>query len=183
MGVITDREQALAIARIGHAVLDKLHTSPVPTFALINGLALGGGLEIALHAHYRTVSAAAAGIALPECFLGLVPGWGGAYLVPNLIGTERRGQADHREPAEPEPDARRHRPRTRSGSPTRCSTAPTSWSARWTGPAGWSPATITVDRRPVDRGERLGRRPGRGAGVRRRQGRRRRARRRTGRWS
>ena len=86
---ITDREQALAIARIGHAVFDKLHTSAVPTFALINGLALGGGLEIALHAHYRTVSAAAAGIALPECFLGMFPGWGGAYLVPNLIGPER----------------------------------------------------------------------------------------------
>ena len=86
---ITDREQALAIARIGHAVFDKLHAAAVPTFALINGLALGGGLEIALHAHYRTVSAAAAGIALPECFLGMFPGWGGAYLVPNLIGPER----------------------------------------------------------------------------------------------
>ena len=89
MGKITDREQGLAIARIGHAVLDKLHTSPVPTFALVNGMALGGGLEVTLHCHYRTVSAAAAGIALPECFLGLLPGWGGAYLVPNLIGIER----------------------------------------------------------------------------------------------
>ena len=89
MGVITDREQGLAIARIGHAVLDKLHTAPVPTFALINGMALGGGLEVTLHCHYRTISAAAAGIALPECFLGLVPGWGGAFLVPNLIGIER----------------------------------------------------------------------------------------------
>ena len=88
MGVITDREQALAIARIGHAVLDKFATSPVPTFALINGMALGGGLEVSLHCHYRTVSAAAAGIALPECFLGLLPGWGGAFLVPNLIGIE-----------------------------------------------------------------------------------------------
>ena len=38
-----------AIARIGHAVFDKLHTSPVPTFAFINGLALGGGLEVGLH--------------------------------------------------------------------------------------------------------------------------------------
>jgi 3-hydroxyacyl-CoA dehydrogenase/enoyl-CoA hydratase/carnithine racemase len=88
MGVLSDREQALAIARIGHAVLGKLHDAPVPTFALINGMALGGGLEVTLHCDYRTVSAAAAGIALPECFLGLVPGWGGAYLVPNLIGIE-----------------------------------------------------------------------------------------------
>ncbi|HEV2927059.1 MAG TPA: 3-hydroxyacyl-CoA dehydrogenase NAD-binding domain-containing protein [Propionibacteriaceae bacterium] len=89
MGTITNREQGLTIGRIGHAVLDKLHTSRVPTFALINGMALGGGLEVTLHCHYRTVSAAAAGIGQPECFLGLVPGWGGAYLVPNLVGIER----------------------------------------------------------------------------------------------
>ena len=38
---------------------------------------------------FNYIGAAAAGIALPECFLGLVPGWGGAYLVPNLIGIER----------------------------------------------------------------------------------------------
>ncbi len=89
---IVNRDQALAIARIGHAVYDKLHTSHVPTFAFINGLALGGGLELTLHCHYRTVSAAAPGIALPECFLGLLPGWGGAYLVPNLIGADRAVQ-------------------------------------------------------------------------------------------
>lgn len=89
---IVNRDQALAIARIGHAVFDKFHTSRVPTFAFINGVALGGGLELTLHCHYRTVSAAASGIALPECFLGLLPGWGGAFLVPNLIGAERAVQ-------------------------------------------------------------------------------------------
>ncbi|SER35399.1 3-hydroxyacyl-CoA dehydrogenase NAD-binding domain-containing protein [Microlunatus flavus] len=86
---MTDRDQALAIAQIGHAVFDRLHTASVPTFAFVNGLALGGGFELALHAHHRTVSAAAAGLALPECFLGLVPAWGGCYLLPNLIGPER----------------------------------------------------------------------------------------------
>jgi enoyl-CoA hydratase/carnithine racemase len=86
---ITERDQAVAIARIGHAVFNKLHSSPVPTFAFINGLALGGGLEITLHCHYRTVSAAAAGIALPECYLGMLPGWGGCYLLPNLVGADR----------------------------------------------------------------------------------------------
>jgi 3-hydroxyacyl-CoA dehydrogenase/enoyl-CoA hydratase/carnithine racemase len=89
---ITRREQALAIARIGHAVFDKLHRTPKPTFAFVNGLALGGGLEIALHCDYRTVSAAATGIGLPECFLGLLPGWGGAYLLPNLVGADRAVQ-------------------------------------------------------------------------------------------
>jgi 3-hydroxyacyl-CoA dehydrogenase/enoyl-CoA hydratase/carnithine racemase len=89
---IINRDQALAIARIGHAVFDKLRASPVPTFAFINGLALGGGFELTLHCHYRTVSAAASGIALPETSLSLFPGWGGAFIVPNLIGAERAVQ-------------------------------------------------------------------------------------------
>lgn len=89
---ITERDQALTIARIGHAVLNKLHESGVSTFTFINGLALGGGLEVALHCDYRTVSAAAPAVALPECFLGLLPGWGGAYLLPNLVGAERAVQ-------------------------------------------------------------------------------------------
>jgi 3-hydroxyacyl-CoA dehydrogenase/enoyl-CoA hydratase/carnithine racemase len=89
---IVNRDQALAIAQIGHAVFDKLHTSRVPTFAFINGVALGGGLEVTLHCHYRTVSSAASRIALTECFLGLFPGWGGAYIVPNLIGAHRAVQ-------------------------------------------------------------------------------------------
>ena len=69
-------------------MLGKLHDFGVPTFVFINGLALGGGLEIPLNADYRTVDASAAGLALPEVFLGLIPGWGGAWLLPNLIGIE-----------------------------------------------------------------------------------------------
>ncbi|SDT48171.1 3-hydroxyacyl-CoA dehydrogenase NAD-binding domain-containing protein [Microlunatus soli] len=86
---ITKAEHAEAIARIGHEVYAKLTDSPVPTFTFYNGLALGGGLEIGLHCHYRTVSAVAPALALPEAFLGLVPGWGGAYLLPNLIGADK----------------------------------------------------------------------------------------------
>ncbi len=86
---ITELDQARSIARIGHAVFDKLHTAEIPTFAFVNGLALGGGLELGLHCDYRTVSAAAAGIGLPECFLGMFPGWGGTYLLPNLIGADK----------------------------------------------------------------------------------------------
>jgi 3-hydroxyacyl-CoA dehydrogenase/enoyl-CoA hydratase/carnithine racemase len=89
---IANRDQAMAMARIGHAVFDKLRASRVPTFAFVNGVALGGALELTLHCHYRTVSAAASSIALPECFLGLFPGWGGAFLVPNLIGADRAVQ-------------------------------------------------------------------------------------------
>ena len=59
---------------------------PVPTFAFVNGAAMGGGVEIALACDHRTISAGVPAFALPETFLGLVPGWGGCYLLPNLIG-------------------------------------------------------------------------------------------------
>ena len=58
----------------------------VPSFAFVNGAALGGGLELALHCSYRTISSGVTAVALPECFLGLLPGWGGTYLLPRLIG-------------------------------------------------------------------------------------------------
>jgi 3-hydroxyacyl-CoA dehydrogenase/enoyl-CoA hydratase/carnithine racemase len=80
------RERALAISRLGHAVFRRLGELPVPSFGFINGVALGGGLEIALHCTYRTISSGVSMVALPECFLGLLPGWGGAYLLPRLIG-------------------------------------------------------------------------------------------------
>nr|WP_239580196.1 3-hydroxyacyl-CoA dehydrogenase NAD-binding domain-containing protein [Microlunatus panaciterrae] len=86
---ITTRGQAKTIAQIGHAVFNKLGTAPVPTFGLINGLAIGGGLEIALHCRYRTVSAVAPAVGLSECFLGMLPGWGGSFLLPNLIGADK----------------------------------------------------------------------------------------------
>ncbi len=88
LALVTQREHAMQIAQLGHRVFGKLGTGPVPTFAFINGTALGGGLEVALNCNYRTVSTSAQGIALPETFLGLVPGWGGAWILPNLIGPD-----------------------------------------------------------------------------------------------
>ena len=86
---VTRREQALAIGRLGHKTFEQLRTLPVPTFAFVNGAAMGGGVEIALSATYRSISAGVPALALPECFLGLLPGWGGCYMLPNLIGVER----------------------------------------------------------------------------------------------
>ncbi|MEU5945582.1 3-hydroxyacyl-CoA dehydrogenase NAD-binding domain-containing protein [Micromonospora sp. NPDC047465] len=83
---LADREQALEIGRLGHRVFARLRDSQIPTFAFVNGAAMGGGLELALHCHYRTLSGGAAALALPEVSLGLVPGWGGTQLLPNLIG-------------------------------------------------------------------------------------------------
>ena len=74
------------MAELGHEAYDLLADMGVPSFAFINGVALGGGLEIALAANYRTVSSGANGIGLPEAFIGLVPGWGGVYRLPRLIG-------------------------------------------------------------------------------------------------
>ena len=88
VGDIPSKDAARKLAQLGHYALGKLEDLGVPSFVFINGLALGGGLEIALNANYRTVDATGAGIALPEVFLGMIPGWGGAYLLPNLIGIE-----------------------------------------------------------------------------------------------
>ncbi|GAA4366509.1 3-hydroxyacyl-CoA dehydrogenase NAD-binding domain-containing protein [Agromyces bauzanensis] len=85
---IPSREVALRMGQLGHYALGKASELGVPSFVFINGLALGGGLEIALNADYRTVDASVPAVALPEVFLGLIPGWGGAYLLPNLIGIE-----------------------------------------------------------------------------------------------
>ncbi len=83
---IPNRETGVLMVKLGHQALGLLGEMGVPTFCFINGLALGGGLEIALNADYRSVSTGAAALALPEVFLGLLPGWGGAWLLPNLVG-------------------------------------------------------------------------------------------------
>lgn len=85
---LEDREHGLWMAQLGHDVYATLADLGVPSFAFINGLALGGGLEIALQSTFRTVSTGAGALALPEAFIGLVPGWGGVYILPRLIGPE-----------------------------------------------------------------------------------------------
>jgi 3-hydroxyacyl-CoA dehydrogenase/enoyl-CoA hydratase/carnithine racemase len=81
--------QAKAYFALGHDTFRKLRDAKVPTFALVNGAVMGGGLELALHCHYRTLSAGVPAIAFPEVFLGLVPGWGGSQLLPNLVGADK----------------------------------------------------------------------------------------------
>jgi 3-hydroxyacyl-CoA dehydrogenase/enoyl-CoA hydratase/carnithine racemase len=88
---LKDKAQAVAMGKYGHDLFKRLGRGKKPTFAFTNGLALGGGLEIGLHCTYRTL-ASTAFTALPECFLGIVPGWGGATILPKLIGPEKAVQ-------------------------------------------------------------------------------------------
>jgi 3-hydroxyacyl-CoA dehydrogenase len=64
---------------------DAIESCPKPVVAAIDGSALGGGLELALAAHYR-VATARAMLGLPEVRLGLLPGAGGTQRLPRLIG-------------------------------------------------------------------------------------------------
>ncbi|MCX4984943.1 3-hydroxyacyl-CoA dehydrogenase NAD-binding domain-containing protein [Streptomyces sp. NBC_00572] len=85
---VTSREEASATLRQGTRVFRRLGELPVPSFAFVNGVAIGGGVELALHCTYRTLSRSAPALALPECSLGLVPAWGGAWLLPRLVGPD-----------------------------------------------------------------------------------------------
>ena len=83
-GVTEDEARVGAAA--GHEAFKRLADLPFPTLAAINGACIGGGLEIALHCDYRTLSTAAAPIAFSEVFLSIFPAWGGTQLAPRLIG-------------------------------------------------------------------------------------------------
>ena len=83
---MTTREAAIEGSRAGHELFARIRALPFPTVAAINGACLGGGLELALHCSARTVSTAVRHFGFPECFLGLIPGWGGTQLAPRLVG-------------------------------------------------------------------------------------------------
>lgn len=89
VSTLANEQNARLMAQFGHFVLGKLGKLGVPSFAFVNGLALGGAMEIALNCDYRTLDSSAAALAFPEVFLGLIPGWGGATIVPNLVGIEK----------------------------------------------------------------------------------------------
>lgn len=75
----------------GHRVFARLAALPVPTVAAIDGMAFGGGLELALCCDLR-IAASGARFALPETRIGIVPGWGGAARLAALVGAARAKQ-------------------------------------------------------------------------------------------
>ena len=83
---VRDRETAIEGSRAGHELFGRIRALPYPTVAAINGACLGGGLEISLHCSARTISTSVRHFGFPEVFLGIIPGWGGTQLAPQLIG-------------------------------------------------------------------------------------------------
>ena len=80
-------DQAFTLIRAGQAVFDRIEALPCPTIALINGFALGGGLELALACRYRiVVDDPSATLGLPEVKLGIHPGFGGTVRSVRLVG-------------------------------------------------------------------------------------------------
>ncbi len=75
-------------AMLGQSVLAKLDLLPLPSIALINGYAFGGGLELALACTFR-LAAPSARLGFPEIKLGLIPGYGGTQRLPRLVGEAR----------------------------------------------------------------------------------------------
>jgi enoyl-CoA hydratase len=75
-------------AEMGQATFAKLDRLPMPSLAIVNGYAFGGGLELALACTFR-VATKNAKMGLPEIKLGLIPGYGGTQRLPRVIGEAR----------------------------------------------------------------------------------------------
>jgi 3-hydroxyacyl-CoA dehydrogenase/enoyl-CoA hydratase/3-hydroxybutyryl-CoA epimerase len=77
------------ISKAGHGAMDRIEKFPKPVIAAIHGVALGGGLEVALACHARIATdSSKTKLGLPESQLGLLPGAGGTQRLPRLIGVQ-----------------------------------------------------------------------------------------------
>jgi enoyl-CoA hydratase len=80
-----DSKQAHEMASTGQALLQKLEDMPFPVIAVVNGFALGGGLELALACDFMMASTKTKW-GLPEVTLGLIPGYGGTQRLSRVLG-------------------------------------------------------------------------------------------------
>jgi len=84
---IASAEEAMAFLVLGNEVFDKVEALAFPTVAMVHGFCMGGGTELALACRYRVMDdGPKTRMGLPEVMLGIVPGWGGAKRMPQLIG-------------------------------------------------------------------------------------------------
>ena len=88
---LTSPEEAQAMAALGQRVFLQIQRLPKPVIAAINGVCLGGGLELAMSCHVR-ISGDRARFGQPEVNLGIIPGWGGTQRLPRLIGKAKAAE-------------------------------------------------------------------------------------------
>jgi enoyl-CoA hydratase len=84
----TESEGATLAAKGQELLFDFIENLSTPVIAAVNGFALGGGLELAMAAHFRVASENAK-MGLPEVTLGVIPGYGGTQRLPQLVGKGR----------------------------------------------------------------------------------------------
>ncbi|MDP6969104.1 MAG: fatty acid oxidation complex subunit alpha FadB [Gammaproteobacteria bacterium] len=80
-------EELIAMNMKVNETFNSIEDLPIPSVALINGMAFGGGFEVCLAADFRIMSEQGS-VALPEVKLGIMPGWGGSVRLPRLIGVD-----------------------------------------------------------------------------------------------
>lgn len=80
-----DEKSALPLIQQGQEIFNYVESFPKPTIAAINGLALGGGLELALACDIR-IAQEEAKVGCPETSIGLIPAWGGIQRLPKIVG-------------------------------------------------------------------------------------------------
>lgn len=83
-----DEAEALNVSQRGQILCNLIEQCPVPVIAALNGLAVGGGCELALACHIRLATANVQ-FSLPETRLGIMPGYGGTQRMPREVGTSR----------------------------------------------------------------------------------------------
>lgn len=86
-GLNWDTEKILAYRNLGKKVMEEISACVIPTLAVVDGPAVGGGLELALACDYRIMTDQAF-VAMPEVALGIIPDWGGTEKLPAIIGKE-----------------------------------------------------------------------------------------------
>lgn len=82
-----DTSKITSFINHGKKVMDKIVNCKKPTIAIIDGAAVGGGLELALACDYRIITDSGF-VAMPEVALGIIPDWGGTERLPRIIGKE-----------------------------------------------------------------------------------------------
>lgn len=84
---VDTEEKSRGVVEMGQSIFAMISALPFPTIAAIQGVCLGGGLELALACDFRLCSdSPRTMLGLPEVNLGIIPGWGGTQRLPRLIG-------------------------------------------------------------------------------------------------